>query len=334
VAYLDAHQAPPPDQPEGDNYQPSEEEKKDIKLAEKLFGIAKKARSKYDEKWNDYYNMYRGRQWKEQRPSYRHAEVINLIFREIQSVVPIQMDTRPKFEFLPMEPGDIELSEIMNQVCEADWNRYNWLAQITECVYDANILGTGLASIEFDTKKNYGQGSVCLESEDPFYHFPDPAARDFNKKMKYHIKAEPMPLEDIKAKWPNGKYVKTDIIDIARMDVGDKDKVKVSSPVEARVMADQSQQAEGDETPQALVITLYIDGEFEIEEKSVEEETQPGEIGIKYVQQKKYPQGRKLVVAGKVILENTEFKTTSTSASFGAFQMLNSSRVRKRYLIN
>lgn len=304
MQYLDVNQAPPPDAPEGDNYYPSDEEKKDIKLAEKLFGLAKKAKTKYDEKWNDYYNMYRGRQWKEQRPSYRHSEVVNLIFREIQSGVPIQMDSRPKFEFLPMGPEDLELAEIMNQVCEADWNRYNWLAEITEAVYDANILGTGLASVCFDPKQDFGNGSVCLESEDPFYHFPDPSARNFNRKMKYHIKAEPMALDDIKAKWPNGKYVKADVIDIAQMDISDKDKVRVKSPVEARVIADQSQQAESDETPQALVITLWLAGEFEIEEEAVEEETAPGETGIKYVQKMKYPTGRKLVVANKVVLES------------------------------
>jgi hypothetical protein len=320
VLNLPEHVAPPPDQPEGDNYQPTDEEKKDIKLAEKLFGIAKKNKQKYDENWNKWYNMFRGRQWQEQRPSYRHAEVVNLIFREIQSGVPIQMDTRPKFEFLPMEPGDIELAEIMNQVCEADWNRYNWLAQITENVYDSYILGTGIGGVEFDEKKNYGAGSVCMESADPFHHFPDPAARDFNKKMKYHVVAEPMALEDIKAKWPNGKYVKSDIIDIAQMDIGDKDKVRVKSPVEARVIADQSQQADGDETPQALVITVYLDGEFEIEEKAIEDETKPDEIGIKYVQQKKYPKGRKLVVASKVVLESGENKYDDGKVPFARYQ--------------
>jgi hypothetical protein len=149
MAYLDVHQSAPEDiGVEGDNYEPSEQEQKDIRLAEKLFEQHKKAKCKYDENWQRFYSMFRGKQWQEQRPSYRHSEVINLIFREIQSVVPIMLDSRPKFDFLPMEPGDIELAEILNQVCEADWNKYNWLAQLTETVYDSNIHGLYLLRSE------------------------------------------------------------------------------------------------------------------------------------------------------------------------------------------
>lgn len=320
MQYLPEHQAPEMDKPEGDNYEPSEQDLKDIKLTEKLFEKAKKHKSKYDEKWNDFYNMFRGRQWKEQRPSYRHSEVINLIFREIQSSVPIILDSRPKFDFLPMEPSDIEFAEIMNQVCEADWLRYNWLAQLTETVFDANIIGTGIGSMDFDPKAEDGIGAPIHESEDPFYHFPDPSARNFNHRMKYHIKAEPMCIDEIKAKWPNGKYVKSDVINIAQMDVFDKDKVRVSSPTQARVIADQSQQYDGSGESQALVITLYLDGEYEIDEKAEESVQDDGTLDIKYVKFKKYPKGRKIVVANKVVLESSEREDEDGKIPFARLQ--------------
>lgn len=320
MQYLAEHQAPPQDSPEGDNYEPSDQDKKDIKLAEKLFEQAKKYRSRYDEKWNDFYNMFRGRQWKEQRPSYRHSEVINLIFREIQSSVPIQLDSRPKFDFLPMEPSDIELAEIMNQVCEADWTRYNWLAQLTESVFDANIIGTGIGGMYFDQKKELGQGAICFDSEDPFYHFPDPSARNFNNRMKYHNKAEPMSIDEIKAKWPNGKYVKADVVNISRMDVWDRDKVRVTSPTQALVMADNSQQSENSDNPEALVTTLYLDGEYEIEEKSEESVQDDGTLNVKFVQVKKYPKGRKIVVANKVVLESGEMDCDDGKIPFARLQ--------------
>jgi hypothetical protein len=150
MQYLPEHAAPEKDNPEGDNYQPSSEEKADIALVEKLFSLAKKDKNKFDERWSDWYNMYRGNQWKEQRPSFRHSEVVNLIFREIQSGVPMQMDSRPRFEYLPQEPSDIELAQVVNQVAESDWNKYNWLEQLTESVFDSWMLGTGVPYMGFD----------------------------------------------------------------------------------------------------------------------------------------------------------------------------------------
>jgi hypothetical protein len=304
MQYLPEHQAAPKDNPEGDNYTPSDEDKKDIRTVEKLFDQAKRYKSKYDEKWNDYNNMYRGRQWKEQRPNYRHSEVVNLIFREIQSGVPIQMDSRPKFEYLPMEPNDVQLAEIINQVCEADWSKYNWAEQLTEMIYDSNILGTGIGGMYFDPQANDGQGAICFDSEDPFYQFPDPMAKDVNKCSKFYIKAEPLSIDEIKKRYANGKYVKPDLIGIKKMDFHDQDKVRFKSPVDTAVKADGSQAYDVNEQPQALVITCYIDGSFDIEEKPVEEKSDDGTVNVKYVQAKKHPQGRKIVMASKVILES------------------------------
>src|SRR3990172_6955557 len=101
--YLDPNEAPKPVAPENPQ---SPEELKTLKMAEKLFKKAKNRKDKYSGDWLDHYRMFRGKQWKELRPSYRSSEVINLIFQSIQSTVPIQTDARPTIQYIPTEVSD------------------------------------------------------------------------------------------------------------------------------------------------------------------------------------------------------------------------------------
>jgi hypothetical protein len=145
IGMLDEHAPRNTDNSGPAEYNPSPDETAAIKLAQSLFERAKTHRGQYDQKWLDYYKMFRGKQWKEQRPSYRHSEVINLVFRTIQSLVPIQVDARPRFEFLPQEPSDMEFASILNQLAEADWTKKNWSEQLLEVIYDSTIYGTGIS---------------------------------------------------------------------------------------------------------------------------------------------------------------------------------------------
>lgn len=137
-----------------ETYNPSIEERKLVKKMESLFMKAKKKKSKFDYCWPDYYKMFRGKQWKEQRPSYRNSEVFNLVFQAVQSQVPLITDSKPKFEYLPTEPSDREFADLMNDIAASDWQRHNWLFVLTEVVYDSYLYGTGLSSLTFDADKN------------------------------------------------------------------------------------------------------------------------------------------------------------------------------------
>lgn len=276
-------------------YQPTDEERKALKLVEKLFDKAKKHKAIYDEKWVNYYHMFRGKQWKEARPSYRHSEVVNMIFQTIQSTVPIQTDQRPRFTFLPQEPTDRDFADILNEVAEADWIRNNWSEQLTEVIYDSNFYGTGMSKLYYDPDALMGMGDIVYESVDPFYSFPDPSSTDVNKKSRYFIEAEPMDVEEIKRRYPHMKdYIKPDLIDMLSSSKNDLSPFRFKSPVDIKVTMEGGNPQELTYKDKALLVCAYLKSD-EYEEFQTEEG---------YEQRLKYPNGRKIVVCNGVVLED------------------------------
>ncbi len=295
-----------PTNPSG--YTPTDAERKAIKLVLKLFDKAKKHKSKYDEKWLDYYKMFRGRQWKEQRPSYRHSEVVNMIFQNIQSSVPILTDSQPRFEFLPTEPSDLAFAKILNDLISVDWVQNNWQTELVESVYDAYFYGAGFGSMGYDPNIKNGIGGIKHRSEDPFYVFPDPNARDVNKEASSFIFAEPIDVEILKAEYPDlADFIKPDLQDLMKGDKTDLTQVKYKSPVDSRAVIEGTSAYDARDNNKALKITLWLKSK-EFEEKEEQLENAQGELEVKYVQQLKYPKGRKICIASGVLLDDCEFE--------------------------
>ncbi len=297
---LSEHEAAPKggSSPTTQNYQPTTEESKQIKRVEKLFKKAKTFKAQYDEKWLDWYKMFRGKQWKEQRPSYRHSEVINLVFQTIQSQVPIITDTRPKFEIMPQEPTDFELADILNELSEADWAKNNWQMALTEVIYEGHFYGTGLSCMKFEPDED----KITYESTDPFYFFPDPSATDVNTKSDYCVVAEPMDVSKIRRKWPeNGKYVASDLADLMRGSKTDLGPVRFKSPQDRNMIMEGSSIQDVGDKDKALVMTLYERYCEDVGDPTDVTDPETGEV--RQEETLKYPNGKKIVIANGVLLE-------------------------------
>lgn len=300
------------------SYEPTTDEKKAIKLVEKLFEKAKKHRRLYDQQWLDYYRFFRGKQWKEQRPSYRHSEVINFIFRTIQSSVPIQNDARPRFEFLPEEPSDLELSTILGETAESDWTRGNWSAELYEVLLEANLYGAGFSETCYDAEKK----KIVYKSADPFYIYPDPDATDVNKNGDYLIYAEPMDIDKVKRKYPEHKdYIKADMLELLQGQKNESGLIRFRDPTDQKVTVEGSSVTDALSKNKALVITCYIKPEmltndFDEHEQPVFSEVptvdelgnqvgvEKKQTGVEYVQVAKWPNGRKIVTCNGVLLKD------------------------------
>ncbi len=277
----------------------TDEEKADVQLVNSFFDRAKKFRKKFDENWVEDYNFYRGRQWKEQRPSYRHSAVFNMVFRHIQGQVPVLTDAFPRFEFLPEGPEDQALADILSKVAESDWKRENWLHQVTETIFDSHFYGTGLTEVGFDPKAKEGIGSISIASSDPLYCFPDPDSKDVNIGGKFFIYAEPVSMEAIRSEYPDkGEQIKGDMIDPTSKRRAGREMVRYKSPTENKVTAEGDDYWDGGDGNSVLKITCYLRSDEIIEA--------PGKEGTEPVRKLKYPKGCKMVVAGGILLEKEE----------------------------
>lgn len=300
-------------------YSPTPEEKDILQLVDSLYSKAKKYRKRYDQRWIDWYKMFRGRQWKEVRPSYRSSEVLNLIFQTIESMVPILTDSRPKLEFLPTVPTQFELADILTKVAANDWEHNNWLETLTEIIFDAHFYGTGFGYVGFNPDAEMGLGCIEFESSDCFYFFPDPQARDINgKRTKYVITAEPVDVTQLRKEYkdhPNAKYIAADVIDFAQADKADIYQVMFKSPTDSKLIVEGPSGYDSIAKNQALKVTVFSkDDDFEEEARvELKEDGTPmldefGEPQKKFVQKLKYPNGRKICVAGGVLLDDDDFE--------------------------
>jgi len=294
---LSVHEAPAPDvNPDAEMVQ-SEEQQKLSKRIEKLFSKAKKHRKKYDHDWLEHYDIFRGKQWKEARPSYRHSEVINLVFQSLQHSVPIISDIRPKFSFLPQEPQDNQIADILNEVCNADWESNNWGNALLEILYDGHIYGTGLMGVFYDVDACAGMGGIDIHSIDPFYSYPDPNAKDVNKEADFFIYAEPVDVDLLKRQYPKyAEGIKSDLNDLMDHGNGINFDHRHRSPESALQYQETSHQE--DSSNKALKIICFYNDDVLVE---TEEEKDGEKV---YVSKKKYPNGRRTVKVSNLIVED------------------------------
>lgn len=282
---------------EADRYMPDENEQKTVKMVMDLFKRAKRHRDKYDAKWLDNYKMFRGKQWPSARPSWRHSDVVNMIFQAIQSMSPLESDSRPKFTFLAEEPQDQELADILNEVCEADWEKNNWLVTLIEVILDKYLYGTGLSSMEWDDDAADGLGQIKYLSADPFHLFPDPDARDVNVECDHFITAVPMYVCKAKKKWPEKAHlIKADTFNVYGGDKSDLGPTRLRSHIDRRLIMEETVNDDPINQDYALIITAYC--------KSDEYDEEQDQESGKYVQKLRYPNGRKIVICNDVVLED------------------------------
>jgi len=287
----------------------SDEEKNIVRDVMKKFYQSKKHRDKGPAKnWVSFYQMYRGSQWPSKRPSWKASDFINFIWQVIQSQVPLQTDARPKFNFIANEPNDIPFANLLDQICESEWTKYNWMMTVQEVILDGYITGAGISSMNYDPKLMYGMGAPVYKSEEPLYCFPDPECNDINdEESQSFFKAYPYPTDRLKAKYPQHAHkIKRDVLDdLVYKNKHDFETKNITiNKANDRQMPDMTfGDFNFDEKAYNIDKTMVFEAYLKPDE--VLEDATLNDSGEKiYTLRKKYPNGRKIVIASGAILED------------------------------
>jgi hypothetical protein len=292
-----------------ENNEQSAKERKTVQMVEKLFARYKQARQPYDGNWVENYKFYRGKQWKEARPAYRNDDVLNFIYSAISTIVPIMTDSRPNIEAIPENPEDFEFAQIMTQLLRSKWDRDLFSQIVVDAIVDACIYSVAITEQPWDQELLQGLGDYDFRTVDPLYCYPDPRARDINDSFcKGFITAIPTDLAEVKRKYPDKAHLlKSDLsdIDMAKTAKQDMDDYRIRSATDNLTLVEGERPADVNQPSQILVITAWLKDETMIEEK-IREEDKTGKKVTKFRQRKKYPNGRKIVVANKVLCEDEE----------------------------
>jgi hypothetical protein len=291
----------------GSNPDISQEEQAEVKAIMKKFHQWKRVRDKHAKDWISFYKLYRGVQWSTQRPSWKTSEIVNFIWQVIQSQLPLQMDARPKFTFLPQEPEDLAFSQIINKVCDAEWTENNWMMTVQEVILDGYIFGTGFSSVNYDPSLLYGMGATVYQSEEPLYCYPDPECNDINdSKSQGFFKAYPVPTDRLKAKYPHrASMIKSDIsIDRQKRDKYDLNRryltEHASTTMQMPEITYDTQNVDECAIPKTMVFEAYLKPV-----EMIEDVEQNGDEKI-YTVKKKYPKGRYVCIANGMMLHDGE----------------------------
>src|ERR1051325_617618 len=194
--------------------EPDEQSKNTIKLVNTLLARAKKKRSRFDWRWNEFYDFFKGKQWPVERPRWRFSEAINVCWSTIWSTTSIMTDSRPEIEFAPTEPSDLEWAQTLTDIQKANWDKYNWGFVLTDGVVDSQIYDAAHYYIGWDPKLENGLGDICFEAFDPFFCFPDPLASDICD-ARYFIYNKPVPTSILKSKYPQfASQIFPDVVDV------------------------------------------------------------------------------------------------------------------------
>lgn len=258
-----------------------EKEKKIVDDVKLKYNSSKNAKSSLVEEWKSFIGAYNSDTLKQKLASYKSNMVENHIFATIETIKPILLSNNPKFQVIPRMEAEFDKAVKAQFALDYEWKRTKMNEIIDTVVTNSLILGTGILGLFWDGSKN-NIGEIKPVEISPFNFFPDSNAKKL-EECEYVIYATYKNISEIIKNYP------------------DKQKEILSS---AGYPSEQDLTVGGSKDELKSNQILYM--ECYMKDYSMEEKIEQEEEKTFRVKKRKYPNGRRIIIAGDVLLSDGE----------------------------
>lgn len=262
-----------------------------VTQVQKMYKDAYDSKESKHSDWNDFYNAYKGDYFKQNLPAYKNQNIENFVFSTIETVKPVMLAENPKIMSLPLSEEVQGKSDAVQKAIDYEWMRTHFIKITQSVITNCLIYGTGILALLWDGKSQNGLGNVLPVSLSPFNFFIDRAATTI-EDAEYAGYAMYKSLGELTKAFPEKKEELKD---------------NTVTPSDEWLM--HGKENIGDLKNKLLYIEIYFrDYSTELEEVEEEEEDDGGNTTVvtKKVEKMKYPKGRRVIVAGDVLLSDQE----------------------------
>jgi hypothetical protein len=248
-----------------------------------MYREAYSAKQPRTEKMKECYKAYNGELFDTNKGKDRGNAVINHIFSTIETIKPIMFSTLPKPIVIPMREDAFDKCIKIQRALEYEWRRSKLYPKIIQYITNGLIYGTSVIGLFWDEKDN-SIGNVVPKIISPFNFFIDPMATSIDE-AEYVMYAVYKSFGQLVKAYPEKKE------ELERSKTNDIDE-NLSFGKETQNVKNQ-----------LLYIECYMK-DYATDTLFEDELDEEGNVtGNKYkVTKLKYPNGRRIVIAGDVLL--------------------------------
>ena len=253
-----------------------------VLLVKEKYNNAYSAKANLMQQWKKNYDAYTGKLFERGSVNKKLGNAIpNHIFSTVETIKPIMVTNPPKNIVYPTKEDGFEKAMLVQEALDYEWQRTKLVPKLIDSLTNELVYGTNILGLFWNQKANKGLGNVEFKIISPFNFFIDPMAETI-EDAEFCMYATYKSAGELSKVYPEKRQ---ELIEASTSDIDEdltigKDKTNAKN--------------------QLLYIECYM-RDYSVDEEIEEED------GNKYkVTKMKYPNGRRVIIAGDVLLQDGE----------------------------